>query len=1739
MRSFKYILILLALSISARVWGQYNPSNPAEPGAPVKQYTLTLVADPSGGGSFNLNATSSQTEGTTFWVQANTAANFTFVNWTDEQGEEISNVYRFQYTMPSHDAKLIAHFTYTPNAPGEPSEAIVPPKPVYAPLWLTAQPAAGCSFNIASGNNYEVGTNVSVKANVASNFKFVNWTKDGVEISTANPFSYTMLEGDEANQLVANLVYDPNAPTEPTERLYHKVFLISNPAGGGTFNVASGNEYEQGTNQTFRAYNSTWYTFTKWTLDGEEVSTNSVYTFPIPEKDITLTAHFEYNYNPSNPAEPSASTSEELALYGMTQNGVRGQTINYPVILENTAEVPNMTVVVKFPEGFDVQTASTALAERAAGKTLTVTPVPSEGNAYRFDITGGTAITGNNGKVFDVPVTISETATEGTSYEVVLKNGARINSDESTTVINSTRKGYIYVEEQREDGLYASFTFDKFQNRFQFKNQSSDKALEWTWNFGDGTSSTERNPLHTYAAEGTYDVTLTVKGETGTDVAMMSVLVNNKNTWRVNGTLFLDTEEKGVRYFTSTSSLLTFMAASPINSDVTVMVKQGETFACALSESDISHLSTINSQLSTGGYTLTLQRNGEGTVPTMGFGNESEVVKTEVVGIFTALGKNLAISNVNLKLWGIIFDPTKIDELTSQTVKSGEQTAAVDFAPISTGLTFTWKAADDTPEVLSGYTAEGTGSIPQMTISSSSTEDAQIIYNVVGKKGEETFCSFTHTITVTPALEGEFTNLQPANGTSLDALTVQLQWNGISNAVYDVYLWNAVNQKPATPSATGITETTFTSTNFCQDGKSYKWQVVARNATQQIESQVMNFSVQLLPNLHVSTITLPAEIEAGTNATIKWTVRNDGIGGTNGKAWTDRVWLVPDVYGGTGQKSCLLLKSVANVKDLPSGEEYEGSAEISLTEEQYGSYYILVASDMSSVTSIDWEKAGGSIVNPYEPTTAEYGYLMATTEAAGNLVKEQGETATRSDNFFYVKAKIDMPQMVEEEWNLLKQAYQEMGDGEGWTKKWDFDVERRTVQSLPGVSILGGHVVSINLSNNGLTGDFPFTLLSLPKLEALNLSGNQLTGDIGESMETFLADKTEFTSKLTAVNLADNQLGGNIGKFAEPLTALTTLYASDNNIADVSPVISDKVTTLTLQNQTIDKVVTIDVNKLNTADVWAQIPTVLLYDHATQGYAEKIRLACADTDSEWSLTMDCTPTSVPVSPEDFDGPNAKVLATQVVDDSDQPTGCTLKVKFLFVLPNLHVSTITLPTELEAGTKPTIKWTVRNDGDGGTDGKTWTDRVWLVTDVTGGTGETDCKLLAEVANVKDLASGKEYEGSAEIDLNEDEYGSYYILVASDMSTVTDIDWATAGGEVVNPYEPATADYGYLMATTEAAGNLVREFGETTTRSDNFFYVKVTIGMPQMSEEEWNVLKQAYQEMGNGEGWTKMWDFDVTHRTIESLPGVTISGGSVTSIDLSDNGVTGTFPYTLLSLPKLESLNLSGNQLTGDIGEGMETFLADKEGFTSKLMTVDIADNQLGGNIGKFAEPLTDLTTLYASGNGIADVSPVISNKVTTLTLENQTIDKVVTIDVNNSEPDEIWAQIPTVLLYDHATQGYAETVRLSCTDADSGWSLTMDCTPTTLPVPRKNFEGPSDKVLTAQVVDDSDQPTGCTLKVKFLYDPTSIYAVGEAKYGRAAGVYDMGGKKVAKTATSLKGLPVGTYIIGGRKVTVER
>lgn len=1272
MRGFKYILFMLVLGMSANMWGQYNPTNPAEPGAPETTYTLTLSADPSGGGSFNLNTTTSYVAGSTVNLRAYSASNFSFVSW-EEDGEIISNTANFTYTMPAHDVSLIAHYNYTPSSPAEPNEPDIPVKPVYSNLYLTASPAAGGSFNISSGNSYEVGSTVNVRAYAASNFTFTGWTQDGETIASSSSFNYTILEGIDANQLVAHFDYTPGSPGEPSEpeiKVYHRVYLSCDPAGGGYFNVESGNQYEEGTSQTFRAYNNQWYTFVNWTIDGEVVSTNSSYTMTIPKEDVTLTAHYSYDYNPGNPGEPGQPTEKHLSIYGMTSTGAASQSVIYPVFLENTEDVYGVTVVLRFPSGFSPKTDNVMPGERAAAHSVTVTHV--DGNAYRFDITGDQPITGSNGKIFELPVTISDTVTANKSYEIMLTNGARLNTNGSKEVIN-TRNGYIFVEEMKEDGLYAQFSYEKLQGRVKFSNLSSDRAVSYLWDFGDGTTSTETNPLHIYATSGYYDVTLTARGQTGTDMAMMTVLINDESTWRVDGVFFLDTEQQGVRYFTSASDLFAFMAAKPLAGNLKIMVKQGESFQCPLTEDYVSKLTTIQSQLAENEYTLGIYKNGEGLSPTLNFGEQGADINNKVVNLFIALGKSLTCEDVNLKLWNIGFNPSNLDQMTEQTMLSGQTSEEVDFSQISTDLTFNWTATCDT-ETATGYQSEGQGNIPSMTIVSGSADDCHLIYNIVASYQGSDFFSFAHTIVLKPALEGQFEDLQPADGSRMETTTVRLSWNKINNAVYDVYLWNAANQRPATPVAEGISELTYLSQNFCQNDKSYKWQVIARNAFQEMASDTMNFSVKMLPDLHIYNLRTNGDLTAGKSVTIEWTVRNDGEGSTGTTAWTDRLWLVPDVYAGTQQNSCKLLASLPNVKALASGQEYTGSTEVLFDEQTWGNYYLLVASDMSTVTNIEWSSVGGSIVNPYQPEYNGEGYahIYATTDAAGNLLEERDETATRSDNFFYKKVEIYAPAVDETDWTILQTAYQEMNNGEGWNKTWNFESESRSLAGLSGVRTLNGRVVSIDLSSNKLTGAFPYTLLLLQELRTLNVSDNQLTGDMSQGMTAFAeqaeANSSVVANALSALNISNNKLTGNIGLVASHLPQLTSLNASKNGFDEVSPVISEQVTTLNLTGQTISRTIPLHLSQLNEGAV-DELPHILFYRHQSQSFASDIRMRLDVPEHDWSIVMaisDGAMTIPTVSEQNaYYGESGKVLHVKVVNTANNETGDSFDISLQY------------------------------------------------------------------------------------------------------------------------------------------------------------------------------------------------------------------------------------------------------------------------------------------------------------------------------------------------------------------------------------------------------------------------------------------------------------------------------------------
>jgi len=54
-----------------------------------------------------------------------------------------------------------------------------------------------------------------------------------------------------------------------------------------------------------------------------------------------------------------------------------------------------------------------------------------------------------------------------------------------------------------------------FSDYSQISSSSGANIAAWFWNFGDGTTSTERNPQHTYSSPGVYTVTLTITTTTG------------------------------------------------------------------------------------------------------------------------------------------------------------------------------------------------------------------------------------------------------------------------------------------------------------------------------------------------------------------------------------------------------------------------------------------------------------------------------------------------------------------------------------------------------------------------------------------------------------------------------------------------------------------------------------------------------------------------------------------------------------------------------------------------------------------------------------------------------------------------------------------------------------------------------------------------------------------------------------------------------------------------------------------------------------------------------------------------------------------------------------------------------------------------------------------------------------------------------------------------------------------------
>ena len=113
-------------------------------------------------------------------------------------------------------------------------------------------------------------------ATAAEGYTFSNWTKNGAQVSTNATYTFTVTE---AAALVANFTLNS-----------YEVTATANPTEGGS--ISGTGTYNHGTTATLTATAAEGYTFTNWTKNGAQVSTNATYSFTVTEA-TALVANFE------------------------------------------------------------------------------------------------------------------------------------------------------------------------------------------------------------------------------------------------------------------------------------------------------------------------------------------------------------------------------------------------------------------------------------------------------------------------------------------------------------------------------------------------------------------------------------------------------------------------------------------------------------------------------------------------------------------------------------------------------------------------------------------------------------------------------------------------------------------------------------------------------------------------------------------------------------------------------------------------------------------------------------------------------------------------------------------------------------------------------------------------------------------------------------------------------------------------------------------------------------------------------------------------------------------------------------------------------------------------------------------------------------------------------------------------------------------------------------------------------
>jgi hypothetical protein len=255
-------------------------------------YNLTMVADPpAGGNATDVAAKGAYAANAAVRIKAEPAAGYGFVNWTAPAGHFYdATVEETTFIMPAQNVAITAHFGVTYNL-----------------TMVAYPPAGGNATDVAAKGAYAANAAVSIKAEPATGYRFVDWTADPTVIFgnvTAAQTTFTMPA--QAVTVTANF-----------EVAYALTMAVAPTGSGNATDLTNASPYAAGTVVNITAAAATGYRFGNWTATAGEFGnvTLAETIFTMPAQAVTVTANFEVVSLPPEIPTVTTEAATDISSY--------------------------------------------------------------------------------------------------------------------------------------------------------------------------------------------------------------------------------------------------------------------------------------------------------------------------------------------------------------------------------------------------------------------------------------------------------------------------------------------------------------------------------------------------------------------------------------------------------------------------------------------------------------------------------------------------------------------------------------------------------------------------------------------------------------------------------------------------------------------------------------------------------------------------------------------------------------------------------------------------------------------------------------------------------------------------------------------------------------------------------------------------------------------------------------------------------------------------------------------------------------------------------------------------------------------------------------------------------------------------------------------------------------------------------------------------------------------------------